>query len=339
MTLVAGTDPRDFLAGLAAGHSRGLIRDELGSRWPETADELLTIVRYALLPAGKLLRPVLALASAEVSGGRLEDLLPAALGLEYLHAATLVHDDIIDGDDLRRGRASVPAAFGVPAALVVGDYLIFAAFDAITRCCPPVQPDWVVDATRALAGAGTDMCRGQALEDEFVGRADVQVGRYLEMTRLKTGALFRAVCEVGALLSGAGGAAARRLARYGEQLGIAFQIRDDLLAYTTPDHLAGKRGTSDLANRRPTLAVLLAYQAAAPDGKRRLAAALSTGSAGKENLSEVAALVRGTGAVEGSREHLRARIGRAQECLAGLESSPGRATLASVARWAAEATV
>src|SRR5690349_23917371 len=120
MTVADSTEHRSFIEGLARSASGRLLRQELSHRWPETTEELEAITRHALLPAGKLLRPMMALQAAEAVGGNPADILAAALGLEYLHAATLVHDDIIDGDAVRRGRPSVPAAYGVPRAIVAG---------------------------------------------------------------------------------------------------------------------------------------------------------------------------------------------------------------------------
>ena len=114
MTVAGSTQYRTFIDGLARSESGRLLQRELGRRWPETADRLAAVARYALLPAGKMLRPILTLHAAEAVGGSPADVLAAALGMEYLHVATLVHDDIIDADALRRGRPAVQVAYGVP---------------------------------------------------------------------------------------------------------------------------------------------------------------------------------------------------------------------------------
>ena len=194
----------------------------------------------------------------------------------------------------------------------------------------------IVSAMRALAHAGADMCRGQMLESELVGRPDVSVARYVEMIRLKTGALFRAVCEIGAILAGADAARAEVLARYGEHLGIAFQMRDDLLAYTRPAATAGKSRDSDLANHRPTLAILLAYEASDERGRARITHALNARSPYLPMRDEVRAVVRSTGALDESRERARSHVQAARACIASFDPSPSVNMLAAVARWATE---
>lgn len=330
-----GAELRDFMRDLGRGRTGVMLRDELTRRWPETTDRLETIVRYALLPAGKLLRPIMTLSAAEAVGGDPAPVLPAALAMEYIHAASLVHDDIIDDDDVRRGRPSVHVAHGVPDAIVAGDHLIFTAFTAIGECRTagvPYEP--VGEAMRVLAAAGADLCRGLILENRLAGRADAGFTAYLEMVRLKTGALFRAVCHVGAILGGAGPEQARALAAYGEHLGIAFQIRDDLLAYTVSEREAGKPPASDLGNGRPTAPFLFAWEAGTPAERERLGAALRDVSATPEDLARIGALLRRTGALERSHEFATEHSRRAEGRLAGLEPSPGADVLAAIARWA-----
>ncbi|MFI6761843.1 polyprenyl synthetase family protein [Micromonospora sp. NPDC050417] len=338
MTAIAGTDPRDFLKDLTSSRAARLLRDALDDRWPattDTADRLSTIHRYALLPAGKLIRPILMLESAAAVGGRPEDILPAALGLEYLHVATLVHDDIIDADEMRRGRPAVPLVYGLPDAIVAGDALIFTAFESITECrAAGVSDSAIGTAIAVLARAGTDLCRGQVLEAQLVGDPGIDVATYLEMIRLKTGALFRAVCEIGAILAGAEPGHCRQLASYGEHLGVAFQIRDDLLAYTTPAAVAGKSPTNDLANGRTTLPVLLAYQAGNRAQRRRLVEALNRRSADAAALEDFHRLLHETGALERAPDHVTEHIRRARNQLSTLESSPSVAVLAGITHWA-----
>lgn len=269
---------------------------------------------------------------AEAVGGHRGQALPAALGLEYLHAATLVHDDIIDRDLLRRGRPTVPAAYGCADAIVAGDHLIFSAFDAITECrATGVGDRQVVSATVALAQAGADLCRGQVMEATLVGDLSCGMSAYLDMVRLKTGALFRAVCHVGALLGGAAAPLAAGLAEYGEHAGIAFQISDDVLAFTGDTTTTGKSPDSDLANGRPTLPVLLAYRDSGPGRRGELGAAL--GSTAASAVRRVRELVRDTDAVRLSREIAADHARLAETRLAPLSPSVSVDTLAALARW------
>jgi geranylgeranyl diphosphate synthase type I len=336
MTVAGSTRYRTFIDDLARSESGRLLQQELGRRWPETTDQLAAIVRYALLPAGKLLRPIMTMQAAEAVGGRPADVLPAALGMEYLHVATLVHDDIIDADALRRGRAAVPVAYGIPSAIVAGDHLIFSAFGSIVDESGTASSAQVAAAVRVLAEAGRDLCRGQMLEAQIAGDLEAAARCYPEMIRLKTGALFRAVCHIGALLGGAEPALATALARYGEHLGVAFQIRDDLLPYTAVPERTGKPATSDLINGRPTLPLLLAFDAGSDGERRQVLAVLDRRGAGDGDGEWVADLVERAGAVANARRRSTGYAERARAELAVLAPSASADVLAGIAFWTSE---
>ncbi|WBC00888.1 polyprenyl synthetase family protein [Micromonospora sp. WMMA1976] len=333
MTVAGSTRYPPFIDDLARSESGRLLRAELGRRWPETPDQLDAIVRYALLPAGKMLRPMMTLHAAEAVGGSTRDVLAAALGTEYLHVATLVHDDIIDADTLRRGRPAVPVAYGIPGAIVAGDHLIFHAFQAIVESGRAVPAASVVAAVTALAEAGQDLCRGQALEARLVGDLDAGARWYPEMIRLKTGSLFRAVCHIGALLGGADPLLSAALARYGEHLGTAFQIRDDLLSYLSTPEQTGKPATSDLNNGRPTLPLLLAYDAIGDTARVELLAVLHRRGAGPGDVEWVTALLDDVGAVAGARRRMVEHAERARAELAALTPSASADVLTDIAAW------
>ena len=331
MTVAASTQYRNFIDDLARSESGRLLHAELGRRWPETTDQLTAIARYALLPAGKLLRPIMTLHAAEAVGGNPADVLGAALGMEYLHVATLVHDDIIDADAMRRGRPAVPTEYGIPNAIVAGDHLIFGAFAALADE-PRLAPARVAAAVAVLAQAGQDLCRGQVLEAQLVDNMAAGARWYAEMIRLKTGALFRAVCQIGAVLGGAEPEVAAGLARYGEHLGVAFQIRDDLLFYTATPEQTGKPAGSDLHNGRPTLPLLLCHDSAAEPDRQRLLTLLQRRAAG-DNAKWVRELVIGSGSVRRARDRMRSHIEQAHAELAVLAPSPSLDVLAGIGHW------
>ena len=213
---------------------------ELEQRWEE-GERIDAICRYALLPTGKLFRPRLLLESCGAVGGSIEQVIPAAIGSECGHIASLIHDDIIDGDELRRGRASVHNRFGAGDAILSGDMLIFHLFRCLSECYErDVPAPRVVAALRSTAGAGLDLCRGQSLEAEICGNLDCGIAAYIDVARLKTAAFFRGACETGAILGGGTPEQIAALASYGEQLGIAFQIHDDLLCYIGSERRDGQ---------------------------------------------------------------------------------------------------
>lgn len=317
-------EPRNFAT---------LVDDVLTAPWNAEHDRFDAACVYALVPAGKLFRPVLMLSSAAAVGADPETLLVAASALEHAHAASLVHDDIVDGDPLRRGRPSVVAEYGLGKALVVGDALIFELFAALARCRFDGVPDArIVDAIAVFARAGIDMCRGQFQEDEMSGHLDCGLDAYLVMAGRKTGALCAAACEAGAVLGGAPAQWSAALAEYGRCLGVAFQIRDDLLPYRGDERRVGKKAASDARNGRMTVPVLLAH-ALGTAADRALLADLFRGDRSAALLAEV---VERTGALERATELAHEWVARACAALDVLPGSSARAALEAVARSAVE---
>lgn len=260
----AGSSDRLSEAGMPAVLVQK-VGERLAGRWRAETSRLGTMCAHALVPSGKLFRPILLLESAMAVGGEADVVLPAAIGAECGHVASLVHDDIIDDDDLRRGRPSVQHRFGADNAIVAGDALIFDLFAALAECRGTgARPDRIVAALDVVARCGIDLCRGQSLEAELCERMDFDPGTYLTMVTLKTAALFKGACVCGAVLAGGSETAVRALSVYAENLGCAFQIHDDLMSYTRDTGAMGKPDTSDIRNGRLTLPVILAYRASPP---------------------------------------------------------------------------
>ncbi|MCK2239284.1 MULTISPECIES: polyprenyl synthetase family protein [unclassified Crossiella] len=271
-------DPRPelVLAGLAEA-----AEEKLRTRWSRTSSLLSTMCHYALVPSGKLFRPILLLESACAVGGSAEMVLPAAVGAECGHVASLIHDDIIDGDELRRGRRSVHSRFGAGNAIVAGDALIFDLFAGLAECRWTGVPDSrVAAALEAVARCGLDLCRGQSMEEELCRGLRFDLDSYLTMIRLKTAAFFQGACESGAILAGGTPEEVEALSRYALALGTAFQIQDDILGYTNTTEEMGKDNTSDSRNGRLTLPVILAYRNGGHPERRLLRQALT----GEEDL-------------------------------------------------------
>ncbi len=305
------------------------LHGELFRRWPGSADRVRDIAGYALLTPGKMLRPLLLIAATEAVGGDGASVLPAALAVEYLHVATLIHDDVIDDDELRRGRPSVHARYGMADALVTGDFLILSMFSTLSECAR--QPAATLEAARVLAVAGADVCRGQAREAELVGKLDCRIADYEQMVALKTGALFRGACRAGAILGGAAEAHVEAVTRYAEHLGVAFQIYDDLLPYLAGADRAGKPKTSDISNLRPTFPVLTGYLDATPADRQLFDDALSGRMSTQDSYRLVSELLDRTGAIERSRARAGAEIELARHDLAGLPGTAGVALLTAIA--------
>ncbi|MEV6498942.1 polyprenyl synthetase family protein [Streptomyces prunicolor] len=308
------------------------LRRELLKRWPSTPDRVREISRYALLAPGKTLRPLLLVASADAVGGSYDGVLPAAMAVEYLHVATLIHDDVIDDDELRRGQRSVHAHYGMADAIVTGDFLILTMFTSLAECVERGVPAAaVLEAVRVLAEAGADVCRGQTKEAELTSDPSSPIADYETVISLKTGALFRGVCRAGAILGGAGPDHTEAVTRFAEHLGLAFQMYDDLLPYLWEPGTTGKPNTSDAGNLRPTFPVLLGYESAGRGDRERFAEALSGRIPAAEAYERLRELLESTGALHRARARAETEAALAREQLAGLPSSEGVGLLAAVA--------
>jgi geranylgeranyl pyrophosphate synthase len=319
------------------GHA-ALIWRLLADRWDEECSLLGEMCRHALVTPGKLFRPILLLQSALAVGGLVEPVLLAALGTEIGHVASLVHDDIIDADETRRGKPAVHAKFGVADAIVAGDALLFDLFRCLAECRKfGAQDSQIVTALEVVAQAGIDLCRGQSLESELTAAASLDLDLYTEMARLKTGALFSGACRVGGVLSGGSSEEVSALGRYGDELGIAFQMCDDLLTYIgISDDDIGKSMLSDIRNRRMTLPVILAYRQAGPEELKLLSDGLRSPETDPEAdpaavLSGIRQAVMSTGAIGHARDIAAAHARAATVALGVLAPSASREQLAEYA--------
>ena len=237
------------------------LRQQLRASLPEAAGPLARAAEHAVSGTGKLLRPLLVLDACLAVGGDPERVLPAAVGTEYGHIASLVHDDIIDGDAQRRDRPAVHAQYGLPLAILIGDFLVFETFLCYSQCAERgAGAERTLAAIRTLSRTCLDLCRGQALEAALAGDPDVSEATYRELIRLKTASVCRAAAEIGACLGGGSAEAIAALAAYGEALGLAFQIVDDVLCYEGSANQLGKPAESDLRNGRVTLPLVYALR-------------------------------------------------------------------------------
>ncbi|MET0136412.1 MAG: polyprenyl synthetase family protein [Kibdelosporangium sp.] len=301
------------------------VRTRLAGRWADEPSLLARMCAHALALPGKLFRPVLLLESALAVGGDPRWALPAAVGAESGHVASLVHDDIIDGDDTRRGQPAVYAAFGADNAIVAGDALIFDLFAGLAECHTAGAPaDRVVAALAVVSRCGIDLCRGQSLEAEFCASGRFDHDTYLHMVRLKTAALFRAACECGALLAGGEQRHVLALGRYAQHLGVAFQIRDDLLPYTDSADAVGKPDTSDVRNGRLTLPVIIAHRAGGAADRAAIATALSGTGDPATARADLLDVLRRTGAVPTTARWARHYLYRALTALRALPVTASR---------------
>lgn len=237
------------LASLARQVERQLLR-----RDGVSPADLSAACRHLLGAGGKRLRPALLLLSGSAVGGRVSALLPAAAAVELVHTFTLIHDDIMDRDTRRRGVPTVHVKYGLPLAILAGDTLFARAFQELGEA--RAEPGRKARASAMLAEACVEICAGQALDMAFETRSRVSESEYLRMVGWKTAALFRASAGLGGLLGGGSPAAVRRLEAYGWNLGLAFQIQDDLLGLTATRAEFGKSVGIDLRRKKKTLVAI-----------------------------------------------------------------------------------
>jgi geranylgeranyl diphosphate synthase, type II len=250
---------------------RRLVERALSASFPASRAPLRRAIRYSLLAGGKRLRPILTLAAAEVAGGAPRAVLPFACALELIHTYSLVHDDLpaMDDDDLRRGRPTSHKVYGEGMAILVGDALLTEAFGLMARA-RGVAPERAVRAVGEVAAAAGEggMVGGQALDLAGEGRQGT-LAQVRAIHRRKTGALFTAAVRVGGLVGGAKPPLLRRLTVYGEQLGLAFQIVDDVM-----DALEAGDGRTDAALEKVTYPGVLGMDGARAHAARARDAAL-----------------------------------------------------------------
>jgi geranylgeranyl pyrophosphate synthase len=258
-----------------------------------------------LSAGGKRLRPLLVFLCADAAG---DGLVAAAAAVELLHMATLVHDDVLDGAALRRGRPTVFVEGGRQAATATGDLLFSRAFAELAA-------GGSAESVRALSAASSALARGELMQRADAWSPNVTPERYLERCRLKTASLFEASCRLGAL-AGAEAELADRLGRFGERVGLAFQLLDDVLDVSGPTERTGKPRGADLLDGTVTLPLILAREQ--DPGLRELAVT---------SAEEAAALcdrIGATGALEEVRAQALAYVAEAKELLDGLELDEAR---------------
>ena len=276
-----------------------------------------TIGEYIISAGGKRMRPVLLLLVAQALGykGSHQHLMAAAV--EFIHTATLLHDDVVDESDLRRGRGTANAVFGNAASVLVGDYLYSRAFEMMVD----------VDSMRIMqimSGATTVIAEGEVLQLLNIHDPDVSEERYLQVVRFKTAKLFEAAAEAGAVLAGATVAQQEAAAAYGRHIGTAFQLVDDVLDYTGDADALGKNVGDDLREGKPTLPLIRVLEVGTDAQKKLVREAIEQGEA---DFDLVAQAIHDTGALEHARQSAVFEAELARRALESLPDSAARQSL------------
>ena len=278
---------------------------------------------------GKRLRPICAMLACELAGGRVHEVMPFGVALELIHNFTLVHDDIMDEDDLRRGTPTVHKAFSVPTAINAGNGLHSHAFDIVTRSnCSDATFRRLV---REMAVTVRAIGEGQQDDIDFEQRDDVTVGEYFRMIENKTAKIFEMACRGGALISGAGEEAVTALGEFGINFGISFQLSDDYLDVVSLSRELGKPSKSDLKKNKKTLIIVSAFEKAGPAEKKILERVLGNQSATAEELDRAAEVLVKLGSVDHARMEAERYAEKAKSSLDFFSPGPARAVLKALA--------
>ncbi|WP_133364917.1 polyprenyl synthetase family protein [Qipengyuania sediminis] len=276
---------------------------------------------------GKRLRPMLTLAGAALVGynGTRQHRLAAAV--EFIHTATLLHDDVVDGSDLRRGKAAANIIFGNPATVLVGDFLFSRAFELMVE-------DGSLKVLKILSGASAVIAEGEVDQLTAQRKIETSEGRYLQIIRAKTAALFAAATRIAAVVAECGEEQENALDEYGRNLGVAFQLVDDAIDYASDAEAMGKTRGDDFREGKMTLPVILAYARGTEEERAFWKSAIGGFRTGEEDFAEAVRLIGKYDAVEATRERARHFASRAIDAISIFPDSRARAAMTEAAHFA-----
>jgi octaprenyl-diphosphate synthase len=276
------------------------------------------IANYIISAGGKRIRPLLVLLFSGALGFVGRERFELAATVEFIHTATLLHDDVVDESGLRRGRRTANAMFGNAASVLVGDFVYSRAFQMMVSVNRMRVLEVLADATNVIA-------EGEVLQLMNMHDPDVAVEDYLQVIRFKTAKLFEASARLGAVLADADNTTEEACADYGRSLGTAFQLVDDLLDYEGATEQLGKNVGNDLREGKPTLPLLIAMERGTEQERAIVRHAIEHGEVAR--LADIVRIVRSTGAITATREAARTEADKARASLEVLPSTPYRDAL------------
>jgi len=279
-------------------------------------------IKRMLAAGGKRLRPRITLLAAEACGGKAVEHLHLAAYMELIHVATLIHDDVVDNAQTRRGVNATAVDYGNRVSVLAGDYLFAWIFKNVTAGYPHPVPN-ILSATLA------DICDGEVLQLRALGDLDLPLASYVEIARKKTASLFAASAQCGAIMGGGSAEEIEALRAYGEAYGIAFQMNDDLLDMTADERSLGKPVGNDLRERKMTIPLIYALEEGDGEFRRRVERFYETGEAAA--MPELLAGIEKFGGVRRTKEQIAQNVERAKRALAPLDNAPARIALAQLA--------
>lgn len=303
------------------------VEERLRAEVTSDVEAVYELGHHVRVAGGKRIRPALALLTHEALGaGHPQRAIAVGAALELVHMATLVHDDVVDGSSTRRGQATANAMFGNGIAVIAGDFLLARALRLLAA-------DDDINVVRIVAAVTVQMSEGAVVEIIVTGMPSLSMDTYLQIITGKTAALFEACCQCGALVAGASADHCTASAMFGRQVGMAFQISDDLLDYTGDPQVTGKAVGTDLRDGRPTLPFLLASQAADERDRGFLLQAISSGGVQDEDVSRAVDIMTRHRSFEQARGIAQGYLEDAERWLHMLPPSRAREHLRAVAHY------
>jgi len=310
---------------------RGLVRDDIGAvdalilkRLKSDIALINELGRYIINSGGKRLRPLLVLLSARACGYQGQDHTELAAVIEFIHTATLLHDDVVDASELRRGNETANAIWGNEAAVLVGDFLYSRAFEMMVGVGS-------MEVMGILSTTTNIIAEGEVLQLLNCHDPDTTEDRYRDVIRYKTAKLFEASSRLGAVLGAQSPAIEQAMARYGMHLGTAFQLIDDALDYGASNQDIGKNVGDDLAEGKPTLPLIHAMKHGTPAQSRAIRQAIENG--GLEHIDTVMAAIESTQAIAYTAQSAQQEADLAIEALAEIPASPYKDALYGLAEF------
>jgi geranylgeranyl diphosphate synthase type II len=266
---------------------------------------------YILNSGGKRLRPLLVLLSAKAVGGSFNNVYNAAAAVEMLHNFTLVHDDIMDNADKRRGRLTLHKKYDHNTAILAGDILLSVAYEYLLKDCNGSAKELISSFTHGLI----EVCEGQSMDTDFESRKNISLSEYIKMIKKKTAAMAEMCCRIGALLGGGSKAQVNALGNYGSNLGIAFQIQDDFLDISADEKKFGKTIGGDLVEGKKTFLFLEALEKSKGEDRKRLLQVIERKGIRKNQVLIYKQLYEKLGVLDDARKAIRYYTNKALKSL------------------------
>lgn len=304
--------------------------------------ELYLASSHYIKSGGKRLRPFLAIKSCELLGGNMEKVLPVAAAIEMIHNFTLVHDDIMDNDEVRHNVPTVHKYYGLPLAILAGDILVMKAFQSITTYGSKagLPDDVIVQLVARVVRSCLDVSEGQALDVDMASSSKFSSGaQYINMISKKTAALFETSCEVGALCAQTSKSDVDNLARFGRNIGVAFQLVDDLIGVAGDPRVTKKPVGNDIREGKKTLPILLAIKKAKGEDRDKILRVLGTKNATEPELKEAVNVLAKSGVDREVRQMARFYATKAIDSIKSYRDSKPKRALQSLADFVVERTL